>query len=126
MVRSIYWLLAVIAVLVMVYVWMLLDTNPVIDYVLSVMDGSLDDRDFVGWQQYTASHYSEAVYWDISISREFVVHNFSDGVMWVKYSRQSYKQNGDPSGPGSGKIYSKWTIHKENGSWKIVDIDEHP
>ena len=122
--RLVYWFIIVIAIISIVYVWMLLDTNPIKDYVLLVMDGSIDDQGIVG-KRYSGLRYSDAVYWDNSILRIFMVHNFSDGIMWVKYSRHGYRQNGGTYGFGSN-VLSKWIIHKENGRWKVVDIDEHP
>ena len=122
--RPVYWFIIVIAIISIVYVWMLLDTNPLKDYVLLVMDGNIDDQGIVG-KRYSGLRYPNDVSWDNAIFRIFVAHNFSNGVMWVKYSRRGYKQNGDYYGVDSN-ILSKWTIHKENGRWKVIDIDEHP
>ena len=122
--KPFHWFLVIIAVIGMVYLWMLFDTNSVIDDVLSVMNGSVDEQGIVG-KMYSGSGFLKVARWNNTISRIFVVHNFSNGIMWVNYKRQGYEKNGDYYGI-SGNILSKWTIHKENGKWRIIKIDEAP
>ncbi|MDR1209059.1 MAG: hypothetical protein LBK41_01920 [Clostridiales bacterium] len=69
--------------------------------------------------------YSEVSEWDNNITRLFVWHNFSDGVMWVVYSQRGYDSSGVLAA-GSRNVMSKWTIRKENGEWEIVKIEEAP
>ena len=59
------------------------------------------------------------------IRRLFVAHNFFDGYMWVLYSYEypvSYQ--GYEYKAGRWNVVSKWKIHKVDGKWQVVDIEE--
>ncbi len=125
-------LLIVALVLMLYYVAMLISTNGLIDYVKGVMRGDITDSE-VGdspLRMYSsfASH-DEFDHADVKINRVFVIHNFSDGYMWIDYSIKAYDENGKLIA-GSATTFpaslSKWKIHRENGEWKIVEIIESP
>jgi hypothetical protein len=121
------WVLAVLVIIILAYVAMLLDTNSVMSYVFSVMNGEMPRSELAGKPVYMLSghQWPEATQWKISLTRLFVVHNFRDGIIWAVYNHYGYDEFGKHVG-GGRNIHSKWTIHKENGKWDIVRIDEAP
>lgn len=59
------------------------------------------------------------------VTRLFTWHNFFDGHIWVIYSYETIENDTDIK-PATFNVISKWTIHRENGKWQIVDIKEAP
>ncbi|MDR2196774.1 MAG: hypothetical protein LBO07_02290, partial [Coriobacteriales bacterium] len=59
------------------------------------------------------------------LRRVFVLHNFSDGYVWVRYTR-TIESTGFDFPSGSYNIPSLWRIHKDEDGWHIVDIEERP
>ena len=62
---------------------------------------------------------------EVSLIRYFTIHNFKDGYIWAIYSNKAFESSGKQF-DGSGRIPTKWKIHKENGKWEIVEIFEAP
>ena len=126
----------VVMVLILTYLLMLWNTNPVVDYVESVFKGEIPYEEVVNTplRRYDTTRYRNGSIRDgladveIDITRMFVIHNFFDGYMWVKYKNVGYDENGKILYCTSEEFpfYSKWKIHRENGEWVIVDIQEHP
>jgi hypothetical protein len=106
---------------------MLLDTDSVKADVLTTMNGSVAEQDTIGRpiDRYNGRYISESIRWENRVIRLFVLHNFSDGVMWVRYTWGGYDRDGFRHGMGRNAP-SKWIIHKENGRWEIVKIIEAP
>jgi len=120
-------IIIIVSLILMVYLIILIDTNSLKDEVLDAMNGNVAVEDTLGkpLDKYNGLSYWMVTRWENTITRVFVLHNFFDGVMWVNYTRCGYAGDGEIWG-GSFNIPSKWTIHKENGKWEIVKIDEHP
>ena len=58
----------------------------------------------------------------LKLRRNFVLHNFKDGIIWFTYALEYYDKNGEP---GYGVVSSlTMKIHKEKGEWKVMAIDE--
>ena len=109
---------------------MLLTTNPVVDQVKAAMEGklSVESTENTPLAQYNSQNNFKSIIparADISICRIFVMHNFTDGVMWVKYTYKAFDAKGNIL-RGAANVPSRWTIHKENGEWKITAIKEDP
>lgn len=62
---------------------------------------------------------------DLNLYRTFVLHDFSDGYIWIKYDVARIDSSGYEFS-GSRNVSSRWKIHKENGEWKVVEIKEAP
>ena len=62
---------------------------------------------------------------DLNLYRTFVLHNFSDGYIWVKYD-VAYVDSSGYEFSGSRNITARWKIQRENGEWKVIDIEERP
>ncbi len=125
-------LLVVLLLLVSYYCAMLISTNGLIDYVQGVMQGDISGSEVEDSPLRIYSYFAsrdDFEYADVKVSRVFVIHNFTDGYMWVDYSIKAYNENGEVIA-GSATTFptglSKWKIHRENGEWKVVDIVESP
>jgi hypothetical protein len=113
-------------VILLIYIVMLLNTNSAVDYVKEVMHGRISASETIGTplDQYNHNDFL----WinpkvDVSITRLFVLHNFFDGYIWVMYKFETI-ENGREELPGTGYIMSRWKIHRENGKWEIIEINE--
>ena len=62
---------------------------------------------------------------DAKINRIFVIHNFYEGIAYIRYSYVAYDKNNAVI-TGASNVTSKWYIRKENGRWIVYDIDEKP
>jgi len=116
-----------VIILIIIYIIMLSDTNSLIADVKSVMKGevALSETDGTPLQLYNFSDLLSNAKVNVKITRLFVLHDFSDGYMWVEYSYETVKNNNEYM-PGSWRIHSRWTIHKANGKWEITEIQEDP
>lgn len=115
-----------ILLLLLLYAVFFLNTNSVMRYAKSVFRGEISSEEVVGTPLYR--YYPkdpEVVKVDLNLKRIFVSHNFKDGYIWVKYDEEQLDSYGNIVS-GSWDIISRWKIHKENGEWKVVDIDEDP
>ena len=61
----------------------------------------------------------------LKLRRIFVLHNFKDGTMIFTYSLIFYDKNGKTVSHNLN-IPVIATIHKEDGKWYIVDVNEDP
>ena len=102
----------VVALFLSLYLLLLVSTNSVVEYVESVFKGAvprdelpacLESYDITENQPYL----SEV---DVTITRRFVLHNFSEGYMWVKITVEGHTSDGSP---GYGEVTtSRWKIQK--------------
>lgn len=106
---------------------MFYSTNSVVQDVERVMRGQIAYEDIKGTpiEHYKPPTKDPPVYVVVIITRLFVLHNFSDGYMWVIYTNEGVDPNSNTM-YGSYRVPSRWKIHKENGKWVIVDIKERP
>lgn len=116
-----------ILLLLLLYAVFFLNTNSVMRYAKSVFRGEISSEEVVGTPLYIRYYPKdpEVVKVDLNLKRIFVSHNFKDGYIWVKYDEEQLDSYGNIVS-GSWDIISRWKIHKENGEWKVVDIDEDP
>ena len=125
--KSIKILGIVLCVILIIYFIMFFSTNKLVNDVENIMLGRVPADVTEGKEIHR--YNNSAVYLnaevDVSITRLFVVHNFSDGYMWVKYSYVTKKNDKDIL-PSSVNVISRWKIHRENGKWEIVEIVEEP
>lgn len=108
---------------------MLLNTNSVFRYAKSVFRGEISPEEISDspLKIYDEVHQREGVAKvKLKISRVFVMHDFTDGYMWIKYTYILHDKDGNLlyGARLEFPLYAKWTIHKENGKWVVVDVDE--
>lgn len=117
-----------IVLMIILYIAMLLDTNSLFYYVKDVFYGKVPHEEIEGTllTGYDVTYDSDIATIDLKISRAFVIHNFTDGYMYVNYDCVGYDANGDFTycSVASHLHCAVWKIHKENGEWKIVKICE--
>lgn len=114
----------VVALFLSLYLLLLVSTNSVVEYVASVFKGAvprdelpacLESYDITENQPYL----SEV---DVTITRRFVLHNFSEGYMWVKFTVEGHTSDGSP---GYGEVTtSRWKIQKSEDGWEVVEIKD--
>lgn len=120
--------LLIFTLIFLFYVVLFLNTNSVMRYAKAVFRGEIALEEVVDspmYRHYYPKNEPELDKVDLSIHRVFVLHNFSDGYIWVKYDVAHIDSSGYEY-RGSRDILSRWKIHKENGEWKVVDIEEGP
>jgi hypothetical protein len=114
-----------IAILSMVYFAMYSDTNQITEDIETLLKGNVEGK---------VSVYPEITRYDYSVPGEIItlsqakvdrpllIHDFSDGYMFVVYSGKVETEKG--SGEGSHNCKAIWRIHKEDGAWRIMDVYE--
>ena len=55
------------------------------------------------------------------LERRLVLHNFSDGYIWVNYSIKVFDSNGRFV-YGASRVPSQWKIHKTENGWEVVKV----
>lgn len=112
-----------------VYMIMLLDTCSVVWDMKNVSYNRVPDNQIVGkaierytWDDVVVENW-EVYDSDTYVIVPIVVHNFLDGYMWVLYSRKAVSRE-DGYMVEELCILSKFQIHKENGKWEILNIEE--
>ena len=124
---------AIFIVLSGYFVLVFLDTNSLIYRVEELFRGEIPEEVTEGTaesrynysDQYETLYHGEVAEVEVSINRIFVLHNFNDGYVLVNYSHEARDGN-DRTLCGSWDIQSLWKIHKEDGVWHIVSIQEAP
>lgn len=106
---------------------MLINTNSVVAEVRNIMLGNVKESftDSTPLSRYNFSDVLSNAEVHVKITRMFVLHNFFDGYMWVNYSYETVRNDNDLM-PGARNVLSRWKIHRENGKWKVVEIQEAP
>lgn len=61
----------------------------------------------------------------VKVRRRLVLHNFHNGVMFVKYDCEIFNNKGEHI-YGSSNVYAKWYIERKNGIWEVVKVEERP
>jgi hypothetical protein len=61
----------------------------------------------------------------LTLRRVFAWHNFQKGTLWIEYSCEIYKDDGDLC-TGSWHIPVTIQIEKDDGKWTVMDIHEAP
>ena len=105
-----------------------LDTNSVMRYAKSVFRGEIALEEVVDspmYMRYYPRNEPELDKVDLNLYRIFVLHDFSDGYIWIKYD-VAYIDSSGYEFSGSRNVPARWKIHKENGEWKVVEIKESP
>ena len=120
-------MLLVTLAIITIYLVILINTNQVIRHVENVMRSNIAKDLTMGLpiDMYNRQGHLDlgAVSYEVKISRVFVIHNFFNGYMWVRYTREGFDSDGNRV-YGSWKIPSRWKIQKQNGKWEIIDIFE--
>ncbi len=120
-------ILCVIGLIIITYIAMFVSTNSVVNDVKNVMLGNVSAAEIEGTplSRYNVKKWSPDSIVEADITRIFVWHNFVDGYMYVRYSYKGVDENGEIL-TASGPLFSLWKIHRENGKWKVVEIQEAP
>lgn len=115
---------AVVALVLFLYLLLLISTNSVVEYVEAVFKGAVPRDELPACLEsydITESRPSLAEV-DVTITRRFVLHNFSEGYMWVKYAVEGHTSDGSP---GYGEVTtSRWRIERAGNGWEIVEIKD--
>ena len=118
-----------IVLVIFIYVAMLLDTNKLMSRVKSAFRFELSLEETKGdlIDRYNfRKHFSNRDVGEIrlSIYRVYCIHNFKRGRLLIHYYYVAYDTDGKII-TGS-KAFSNWEIQKEDGEWRIIDIEERP
>lgn len=119
-------MLLLFLLLFLFYAVLFLNTNSVMRYAKSVFRGEIALEEVIDspmWRYYPKD--PEIATTDLNINRIFVVHNFKEGYIWVKYDEERMDSYGNTLS-SSWDALSRWEIHKENGEWQVVEIKEDP
>jgi len=120
-------ILLLFLLLFLFYVVLFLNTNSVMRYAKAVFHGEIASEKLVDspMYRYYPDNEPELDKVDLNLYRTFVLHNFSDGYIWIKYD-VAYMNSSGHEFSGSRNIPARWKIHKENGEWKVIEIKEAP
>lgn len=123
-------ILTVIILLCIVYCIMLHDTNSVKRDFINCIKSNLTSNETADSELYKyynrSNDYDDKVYdANVHIKRQFVIHNFRKGVMFVKYNCEAFNKAGEHI-YGSSNVHAKWYIEKKDGPWEVVKIIEQP
>ena len=128
-------LVIAVAILIVIglvgFIVMLISTNELMAFAKSVFLGKYDKecaQNKLLQQRYDiiSSHQSShIVNVELTLNRIFILHNFSNGYVWVRYTCKYMDSNNETICSALG-IYSKWIIQKQNGVWEVVKIYEKP
>lgn len=121
-------MLLLFLLLFLFYVVLFLNTNSVMRYAKLVFRGEIAVEEVVDspmYMRYYPKNKPELDKVDLNLHRTFVLHNFSDGYIWIKYD-VAYIDSSGYEFSGSRNVPARWKIHKENGEWKVVEIKEAP
>lgn len=125
--KYIFTVSCILCALLLLYAFIFFNTNTVIEDFVSCVKGdnitkTLKNTELYNWY---GKHDYPVNQSDIKIQRCFVVHNFSKGIMYVKYSFENYDENGNFR-KGASNIKAKWYIQKQNNRWTVNKIQEKP
>ena len=125
--KMLYIMIISLFLIFLVYILMLMSTNSVVKDAENVMLGNVEKSitDGTPLSAYNRKGDFNTVSVDVRITRRFVLHNFFNGYVWIKYTCQGFDADGNRT-YGSWNISSRWKIHWESGKWEIVKINENP
>lgn len=124
---SLIFIACIFVIASVIYVVMLTDTNSVKKDFEDLVNGvSQQNIDYGKLVRYDSVRYSEKFSRaTVEIKREFVMHNFKEGYINVRYTIERFDDKGEHI-YGSCDIPSKWYIKKNDGRWQVVKIEEAP
>jgi len=118
----------IIVALIGLYLILFIDTNSVVRNAKDIMTGDAIGvvTDGTPLHRYNIkSDFPDSTI-EAEITRLFVLHDFLDGYIWVKYYYKATSSSNDYILSGAGPLVSRWKIHRVKGRWEIVEIDEKP
>ena len=129
-------ILSLLLTLVLLYLAMFISTNSVIEYVERVFNGEVPEAitgtplgayniHRIYGNEYKSSRGVSELKYEYKVSRLFVLHNFFDGYVWIKYEFSIYNKEGRRMAFTRVPI-ARLTIHRENGEWVITRRVEDP
>lgn len=122
--RSVRVLVFTAGFILLLYLAMLLSTTPVVRHVKAVFRGEIPRSDVSAClEQYDITENRPRITdVKIKVRRRFVLHNFNNGYMWVRFECEAFDSGGNLI---YGEVnYPKWSIRKVNGEWEIVDVEQ--
>jgi hypothetical protein len=127
--RVILSIILILSVVLGFYYLMYRDTDSVVEEVTMLLKGeaTVEFQPGTPYSRYDRSYARElwqAVFFEAQVDRIFVIHNFHDGYMWIHYEIMAY--NKDMRVVHGSIAPARWTIHKEDGVWRIVAVEEDP
>lgn len=111
------------------YFMMLNDTNSIIEDFrkCQICDNEASELSMAALynRYYRKDHEKRIAQVNIKIRRDFVLHDFKKGVMYVTFTCEKFDQNGAAI-YGAADIKAKWNIEKHNNRWIVTNIQEAP
>ena len=106
---------------------MFINTNQVIDDIANVVSGNVDKTITNGLpiDFFNRQGQSGTVSVNYNIKRLFVLHNFREGYIWIRYTWQGYDNFGKRT-YSSVNIPCCLKIQKANGKWVIIQVSVAP
>jgi hypothetical protein len=108
------------------------DNDPNINYVV-YEDDTLGQNIYAFYNvtRYIAVRFGNTVSLDqinidLKLHRLFAWHNFKRGKLWMAYTLELTKKDGEHINASSWYPPTKLTIERVNGVWSVTDIDEPP
>ena len=129
-------LLSVVLIIILLYLAMFLSTNSVIDYVERVFNGDVPEETNgtplapynihkIYGNEYKEQRGASELQYEYRVNRLFVLHDFFDGYVWIKYEFFIKDENGVVLA-GTIEPIARLTIHRENGEWIVTEVNERP
>ena len=124
--KKMNWLLFIF-IIIMLYFIIFTSTDSIVSNVENIMLGNVDSTITKNspLERYNIVGRFPNAKVEANITRLFVAHNFFDGYMWVIYSYQTVENDSDIK-PATNNVISRWKIHREDGKWQVVEIQEKP
>ena len=94
----------VFSVILVFYAVELISTNSLMNYVKDLADGKIPASETEGksWNEFNINNVKNGDHAKLSITRVFVIHNFSDGYMWLKWDFWVYDKDDNLTGVPAG------------------------
>ena len=125
--------IVIFLIMIAIYSSIFMNTNSIKKDVIQVLSGEVDPEITVGrpmnkYNSKASLSYlipDERTKANVRIARLFVLHNFFNGYMWVRYTCEITSEDGTRI-MGAWNVPAHWKIHRQNGKWEIVEIIEKP
>ena len=113
-----------VLVLILTYLLMWLDVQPILNYVEDAITGEIpvsELEDSPLWHYTRFIEREGTVLVDFSYKYQFVLHNWNTGYIVIDYSAEGLDMNGNLTiGSNSLELLK---IRKINGIWEIVEVE---
>ena len=112
----------------MLYLVMFISTNKLMEEAREYMAGNIiyiEERRGSPLARYGMEGGFGTTSVEYSITRMLVLHNFSEGNIWIEYTQVGYNDDGEIT-QGSWRVPARWKIQRIDGEWEVLEIFEGP